>query len=713
MPTDKWEKAHRANIKKGIAKVNAELRANANRIAEKIRVLQSKQSLTAKRYGDVILKNKQLLKGISEEFFKMEGNINETLAGLTKYSWDLANKKNDADLLIYKSLESKFIGKDWRNPNIEAYNAFMKRNIDGLNLSQRIHIYTEQNKALYLDYIGTGITQGKSAAQIARGLNKINNDPANATILDKDGNPTKLGLKSKLLVEGAQGHGIYKSPLKNLLRVTRNETNVAYRISDFERRQDLDFVVGIKVHLSNAHVVPDMCFTQWNYKISTSKGLKYIKDIEVGDLVLTHKGRFRKVKKLYRSTVYEVDKTELKYSFPYDDKANPKIISATSNHPFLINSGWKKLSDATVGDTIRILATRCKTCDKKIPYFRNYCSRSCSSKNTAVNQWKSESHRKGVTDKRNKLIADNDGIIPFFKDWINSKGNIKNLINPDFVKKRIANQKATCEAKVKAGTHQFQCEENRRKSVQAMGNSNKRSYIEKKMQWLLGELNIKNEPQTIIYRNVCKKNGQRRYYKPDFLLTKYKVIVECDGDYWHSKTVDADLIRQKELEGLGFTVLRFKGSEIRNNLKEVSKEIQRVVYNHEDKYEFIEYPISGVRHYTQKQITPITKYNFEVEEDNSYIANGVVVHNCDSLQGTYPKDFKFYNWHIQCMCYTTSILATLDEMNAYFKTDKMVSKNLVKDIPKNATDWVKKTGAKAKKFDFVKNDNRLLNFAKD
>jgi len=344
MPIDKWEKAHRANIKKGIAKVNAELRANANRIAEKIRILQSKQALTSKRYGETILRNKQLLKGISEEFFKMEGNINETLAGLTKYSWDLANKKNDADLLKYKSLESKFIEKNWRNPNIEAYNAFMKRNIDGLNLSQRIHIYTEQNKALYLDYIGTGITQGKSAAQIARGLNKINNDPENATILDKDGNPTKLGLKSKLLVEGAQGQGIYKSPLKNLLRVTRNETNVAYRISDFERRQDLDFVVGIKVNLSNSHTVIDMC---------------------------------------------------------------------------------------------------------------------------------------------------------------------------------------------------------------------------------------------------------------------------------------------------------------------------------------------------------------------------------DSLIGIYPKDFKFYNWHIQCMCYTTSILATLDEMNAYFKTDKMVSKNLITDIPKNATDWVKKTGAKAQKFDFVKNDKRLLNFAKD
>lgn len=258
MPIDKWERAHRANINRATAKINSDLRANANRIAEKIRIMQRKQVMTSRRYGLALLRNKKLLKEIANEFFLMEENVNKTIAGLTKYSWDLANKKNDADLLVYESLKIKFKA-NWRNPNIEAYNSFMKRNVDGMNLSERIHIYTEQNKALYLDYIGSGITQGKSAAQMARDLNKINNDPANATMLDKDGNPAKMGLKSKLLVEGAQGQGIYKSPLKNILRVTRNETNVAYRTADFERRQELDFVVGIKVHLSNNHDVPDMC----------------------------------------------------------------------------------------------------------------------------------------------------------------------------------------------------------------------------------------------------------------------------------------------------------------------------------------------------------------------------------------------------------------------------------------------------------------------
>jgi len=77
MPTNKWERLHRANIKKGIAKINAELTANANRIAEKIRILQSKQLLTSRKYGSLILKNQQLLKSISEEFYLTEGNLKE------------------------------------------------------------------------------------------------------------------------------------------------------------------------------------------------------------------------------------------------------------------------------------------------------------------------------------------------------------------------------------------------------------------------------------------------------------------------------------------------------------------------------------------------------------------------------------------------------------------------------------------------------------
>ena len=80
---------------------------------------------------------------------------------------------------------------------------------------------------------------------------------------------------------------------------------------------------------------------------------------------------------------------------------------------------------------ITILSTQCKSCGKDIPVQRDYCSKSCSSFITATNQWKSEEHRAGVSGKRNKVIADNGGKIPYFQDWINSGENVKNLLRPD------------------------------------------------------------------------------------------------------------------------------------------------------------------------------------------------------------------------------------------------------------------------------------------
>lgn len=250
----KYEILNRNNIARGISQVDRLFNITANSVANKVKTLQSRQLLSPSKYGTQILRNQQLLKNISQEFYALEQNLNRSLAGLTFEAWSIANAKNDADLLKF-AIPTNKIPPKWTNLNLSAYKEFQNRNIGGMNLSERIHDITEQNKQLYLDYIGTGITQGKGAAEIAREMIKINNDPDNVTVFDKAGLPSKLALQSKLLVEGARGRGIYKSPLKNMIRVTRHETNVAYRTSDYERYGQLDFVVGIRINLSASHSV--------------------------------------------------------------------------------------------------------------------------------------------------------------------------------------------------------------------------------------------------------------------------------------------------------------------------------------------------------------------------------------------------------------------------------------------------------------------------
>ena len=55
------------------------------------------------------------------------------------------------------------------------------------------------------------------------------------------------------------GRGVYRSSYKNARRLTATETNIAYRTADYERWQQLDFVVGIEIKLSNNHPEPDIC----------------------------------------------------------------------------------------------------------------------------------------------------------------------------------------------------------------------------------------------------------------------------------------------------------------------------------------------------------------------------------------------------------------------------------------------------------------------
>lgn len=60
---------------------------------------------------------------------------------------------------------------------------------------------------------------------------------------------------------------------------------------------------------------------------------------------------------------------------------------------------------------------------------------------------------------------------------------------------------------------------------------------------------------------------------------------------------------------------------------------------------------------------------------------------CDELQGDYAKGFRFLGWHPNCLCYTTTILATRDEFVASRRTGEPI-KTRVRGIPKRAMDYL-------------------------
>lgn len=96
-----------------------------------------------------------------------------------------------------------------------------------------------------------GIRSGRPALKMASDLKQylLHPDKLFRRVRDEHG---QLHL-SKAAAAYHPGRGVYRSSYKNARRLAATETNIAYRTSDYTRWQQLDFVVGIEVRLSNNH----------------------------------------------------------------------------------------------------------------------------------------------------------------------------------------------------------------------------------------------------------------------------------------------------------------------------------------------------------------------------------------------------------------------------------------------------------------------------
>ncbi|MCQ2383589.1 MAG: hypothetical protein MJZ96_01730 [Paludibacteraceae bacterium] len=121
--------------------------------------------------------------------------------------------------------------------------------------------------------IEDGVVQGKTAAELGRSLRKYLNDPDrmyrryHTTITLEDGSKKDIVTWRKRVIgpDGKvhfveceidkPGQGVYISARANAERCSRSEINGAYRYADYERWNDEEFVIGIKISLSNNHTI--------------------------------------------------------------------------------------------------------------------------------------------------------------------------------------------------------------------------------------------------------------------------------------------------------------------------------------------------------------------------------------------------------------------------------------------------------------------------
>jgi len=138
---------------------------------------------------------------------------------------------------------------------------------------------------------------------------------------------------------------------KGILRARQEMQNAGYAVPDVD---DVDG--GINA-VFNQPFHADRCFIDSKVPIYTSRGWKAISKIQVGDFVLTHTGKFRKVYNTPRQRKQTPDVAKI--VLRGRQKQNLKL-TVTFGHPILVNGIWKSAEDVRPGDKISYLASRCE-----------------------------------------------------------------------------------------------------------------------------------------------------------------------------------------------------------------------------------------------------------------------------------------------------------------------------------------------------------------
>ncbi len=175
----------------------------------------------------------------------------------TRQEWEAACDKSDTFLnsILRTSRLTPDEAKQYQARNLEALQAFQQRKAGGLGLSQRVWKYTDEFKTALELGIDVAVGEGRSAQQLSRDLRSYLQAPDKLfrRVRDKGGN-LRLSKAAKMY---HPGQGVYRSSAKNAERLARTEVNMAYREAEYLRWQQLDFVVGFRVMLSNNHTTTD------------------------------------------------------------------------------------------------------------------------------------------------------------------------------------------------------------------------------------------------------------------------------------------------------------------------------------------------------------------------------------------------------------------------------------------------------------------------
>lgn len=343
-------------------------------------------------------------------------------------------------------------------------------------------------------------------------------------------------------------------------------------------------------------------------QVLTDNGYKSIKNIQIGEYVLTHKGRFRKVIGKINNYIVPKDYNEKTYYLIYYFYNNKKLkLSLTSDHKILTQRGWIKAKEIKISDKLIKLLSPCSNneCNNYVEFSSNKskkcCSKKCESQISKNNILKL--HTEEIRNKISKKVS---------KNWEDGVYNSTR----DFLKSNERREKAR-KIMLEGG------------ALKAMkGNSNGGA---SKIQIKLFNKIKKIYPDAELEYKFFSKSL-------DIAIPSLKIDIEYDGVFWHKNRKADDLKRDEFVKSKEWHVIRY-GEKFPSN-KKIIEDVTLVSSNSLNLYKFEELKIDKILE--KKLIFNYHElFDIEVEEDESFIARGVVIHNCRCTLGYKDSNYEW------------------------------------------------------------------------
>ena len=354
--------------------------------------------------------------------------------------------------------------------------------------------------------------------------------------------------------------------------------------------------------------------------IFTSEGYKPIKSIRVGDLVLTHRGRFRKVVYIRPREILPEGSPVVRITMRPSEGPRPKPLhmTVTPEHPFLVNGSWKEARQIKTGDRITTLGDKCEVCDR--PFLVRYdryetrTYRTCSYRCHNIRIYHNPDARQKVRRTMKAQYAEGRRDPHAITRRANERtrelvaagqAKIQHLTREERYRGRIA----LCE-KISAGLRRART-----------------GFGEEHLKEILNRLGVR-------YVHLFALPDSAFLY--DFCLPEHKILIEVRGPGFHNRPAQAQaLIKERLAREHGYLLLNLWWHQIVDQPSTVEEILRRILRNHEGDYVFLDCEITAVElRWTRRDFR---LYNIGVEEDESYVAAGIVGHNCRPPQNRNPE----------------------------------------------------------------------------